>query len=171
MTSGVEERRRLGRQGLVVSSVGLGCMSMSQSYGPADETESLATLDRALGLGVDFWDTADAYGEGHNERLLGRALAGRRESVVLATKFGIVHDDSPDTYICGRPEYVRSSCEASLARLGTDYIDLYYQHRVDPMVPIEDTVGAMAELVAAGKVRFLGLSEASADSLRRAAAV
>jgi len=171
MTSGIEGSRRLGTQGLVVSSLGLGCMSMSQSYGPADETESLATLDRALELGVNFWDTADAYGEGHNERLLGRALTGRRERVVVATKFGIVHDDSPDTYICGRPDYVRSSCDASLGRLGTDYIDLYYQHRVDPNVPIEDTVGAMAELVTAGKVRFLGLSEASAESLQRASAV
>ena len=162
--------RRLGNQGLVVSAVGLGCMSMSQAYGPADEADSLATIDRALELGVCFLDTADAYGDGHNELLLGRALQGRRDRVVLATKFGILKDRATASRVSGRPEYVRACCEASLQRLGTDHIDLYYQHRVDPEVPIEDTVGAMAELVQAGKVRFLGLSEASADSLQRAMA-
>lgn len=162
--------RRLGSQGLVVSAIGLGCMSMSQAYGPADEKDSLATIDRALELGVCFLDTANAYGEGHNEKLLARALEGRRDRVVLATKFGVVRDGAMASGISGRPEYVRSCCEESLQRLSTDHIDLYYQHRVDPQVPIEDTVGAMAELVRAGKVRFLGLSEASSDSLERAAA-
>ncbi len=145
-------------------------MSMSQSYGSADEPESLATIDRALELGVFFLDTANAYGDGHNERLLGRALAGRRDRVVLATKFGIRKDSPGATPICGRPAYVRECCEQSLQRLGVDHIDLYYQHRVDATVPIEETVGAMAELVQEGKVRYLGLSEASVDSLERAAA-
>ncbi|NNM97494.1 MAG: aldo/keto reductase, partial [Candidatus Dormibacteraeota bacterium] len=145
-------------------------MSMSQSYGSADEPESLATIDRALELGVFFLDTANAYGDGHNERLLGRALAGRRDGVVLATKFGIRKDSPGATPICGRPAYVRECCEQSLQRLGVDHIDLYYQHRVDATVPIEETVGAMAELVQEGKVRYLGLSEASVDSLERAAA-
>ncbi len=163
--------RRLGQGGPEVSALGLGCMGMSQSYGPADEAESLRTLDRALELGVYFWDTADAYGGGANERLLARALRGRRERVFLATKFGIRNDDTMASSICGRPDYVRSSCEGSLARLETDHIDLYYQHRVDPEVPIEETVGTMAELVREGKVRHLGLSEASADSLRRACSV
>ncbi|HVB52949.1 MAG TPA: aldo/keto reductase, partial [Candidatus Acidoferrales bacterium] len=163
--------RRLGNQGLVVSAVGLGCMGMSQAYGLADEEESLATLDRALELGVFFLDTADAYGDGHNERLVGRAIQGRRDRFVVATKFGVVKDGPMAGGVSGRPEYVRSCCEASLLRLNTDHIDLYYQHRVDPEVPIEDTVGAMAGLVQAGQVRFLGLSEASADSLERAAAV
>ncbi len=163
--------RRLGRGGAEVSALGLGCMGMSQSYGPADEAESLRTLDRALELGVFFLDTADAYGDGANERLLARALRGRRGRVFLATKFGIRHDGPMGSSICGRPEYVRSSCEASLARLETDHIDLYYQHRVDPDVPIEETVGAMAELVSEGKVRHLGLSEASSDSLTRACSV
>jgi aryl-alcohol dehydrogenase-like predicted oxidoreductase len=164
--------RTLG-QGLEVSAQGLGCMGMSQIYGPADETESLATIDRALELGVTFLDTADVYGLGHNEQLVGRAIAGRREEVVLATKFGIVRraDDSSFRGVDGRPEYVRSACDASLERLGVDRIDLYYQHRADPQVPIEETVGAMAELVAAGKVRHLGLSEAAADTIRRAHAV
>ncbi len=164
-------QRQLGSAGLTVSALGLGCMGMSQAYGPADEQESLATLERALELGVNFLDTADAYGQGHNERLIGAAIRGRRDRFVLATKFGIRRDGTMAQGICGRPDYVRSSCAASLARLGTDHIDLYYQHRVDPEVPIEETVGAMAELVAEGKVRFLGLSEASSDSLRRAQSV
>jgi aryl-alcohol dehydrogenase-like predicted oxidoreductase len=165
--------RRALRQGLEVSAQGLGCMGMSQIYGPADETESLATIARALELGVTFLDTADVYGLGHNEELVGRAIAGQRDDVVLATKFGIVRraDDQSFRGINGRPEYVRSACDASLARLGVDHIDLYYQHRADPNVPIEDTVGAMAELVAAGKVRHLGLSEAAADTIRRSHAV
>jgi aryl-alcohol dehydrogenase-like predicted oxidoreductase len=161
--------RKLGRQGLTVSALGLGCMGMSQSYGPGDEKESIATIQRAIDLGVFFLDTANVYGEGENERLVGVALAGRRDQVVLASKFGIVRDDGSRD-VSGRPEYVRSCCDGSLARLGVEYIDLYYQHRVDPDVPIEETVGAMSELVQAGKVRFLGLSEASVDSLERAAA-
>lgn len=171
MSPGAFPTRRLGQEGLVVSALGLGCMGMSQAYGPADEAGSSATIDRALELGIFFLDTANAYGDGHNERLVGRAIAGRRDQVVLATKFGIVRDGAMAGSISGRPEYVRSCCEESLQRLNTDYIDLYYQHRVDPEVPIEETVGAMAELVGAGKVRFLGLSEASADSLERAAAI
>jgi len=145
-------------------------MGMSQVYGPADETESLATIDRALELGITFLDTADVYGLGHNEKLVGRAIAGRRDDVVLATKFGIVRraDDSSFRGVNGRPEYVGNACDASLKRLGVDSIDLYYQHRADPQVPIEDTVGAMAELVAVGKVRHLGLSEAAANTIRRA---
>jgi aryl-alcohol dehydrogenase-like predicted oxidoreductase len=165
--------RRLGTKGLTVSALGLGCMGMSEFYGPGDETEALATLDRALALGVTFLDTADMYGPFTNEELLGRALRGRRDQVVLATKFGIVRDLESRMVraISGRPEYVRQACEASLRRLGVDTIDLYYQHRVDPSVPIEDTVGAMAELVRAGKVRHLGLSEAGVETLRRAHAV
>jgi aryl-alcohol dehydrogenase-like predicted oxidoreductase len=159
----------LGWQGLIVSTLGLGCMSISQSYGPADEQESIATIHRAIELGTFFLDTANVYGNGHNERLVGRAIADRRDKVILATKFGLRQDDG-SLDIDGRPTYVKSSCDASLARLGVEYIDLYYQHRVDPAVPIEDTVGAMAELVQAGKVRYLGLSEASIDSLKRAAA-
>jgi len=164
--------RALG-QDLEVSAQGLGCMGMSQIYGPADETESLATIARALELGVTFLDTADVYGLGHNEQLVGRAIAGHRDDVVLATKFGIVRraDDQSFRGINGRPEYARTACDASLERLGVDHIDLYYQHRADPNVPIEDTVGAMAELVAAGKVRHLGLSEAAPDTIRRAHAV
>jgi aryl-alcohol dehydrogenase-like predicted oxidoreductase len=161
--------RVLGRQGLIVSALGLGCMGMSQSYGPADEQESIATIHRAIELGMFLLDTANVYGDGHNERLVGRAIADRRDKVILATKFGLKRDDgSLDT--SGRPAYVKACCDESLARLGVEYIDLYYQHRVDPEVPIEDTVGAMAELVQAGKVRYLGLSEASVDSLERAAA-
>jgi len=163
--------RTLGSEGLTTSAVGLGCMGMSQSYGPADEAESLATVRRALDLGITLLDTADVYGDGHNERLVGRAIAGRRDEVVLATKFSLSRRPGGTMAVNGRPENVRACCDASLSRLGTDVIDLYYQHRVDPTVPIEDTVGAMAELVAAGKVRHLGLSEASAGTLRRAAAV
>lgn len=163
--------RTLGRSGLEVSALGLGCMGMSQSYGSGDEAESVATIHRALELGVTFLDTADVYGPHTNEELVGRALAGRRDEVVLATKFGIVRDPGgPLRGVRGDPSYVRECCEASLRRLGTDVIDLYYQHRADPDVPIEDTVGAMAELVAAGKVRHLGLSEVAPDTLGRAAA-
>jgi aryl-alcohol dehydrogenase-like predicted oxidoreductase len=160
--------RTLGRQGLTVSALGLGCMGMSQSYGPGNERESIATIHRAIELGMFFLDTANVYGEGENERLVGRAIADRRDKVILASKFGILRDDG-SRGVNGRPEYVKASCEASLSRLGVDYIDLYYQHRVDPEVPIEDTVGAMAELAQAGKVRYLGLSEASVDSIERAA--
>jgi aryl-alcohol dehydrogenase-like predicted oxidoreductase len=149
---------------------GLGCMGMSQSYGPADEDESIATIHRAIDIGVFFLDTADVYGAGHNEQLVGRAIKGRRDDVVLATKFSL-SPGSGGMRINGKPDYVRSACDASLQRLGVDHIDLYYQHRVDPEVPIEDTVGAMAGLVEAGKVRHLGLSEASAATLRRASAV
>ncbi|MFC4585796.1 aldo/keto reductase [Sphaerisporangium corydalis] len=161
--------RTLGREGLTVSATGLGCMGMSQGYGAADDTESIATLHRAVDLGVTLLDTAMSYGRGHNEKLLGRALAGRRDKVVLATKFGIIRGDD-GVRVDGRPENVRTYCEASLARLGVDHIDLYYQHRVDPHVPIEETVGAMADLVAEGKVRHLGLCEASPGELERAAA-
>jgi len=163
--------RTLGSEGLEVSAQGLGCMGMSTAYGPADEAEATATVHRALDLGVTFLDTADMYGVGANEELVGRAIANRRDEVVLATKFGIVFSAGGSRSANGAPEYVREACEESLRRLGVDMIDLYYQHRADPDVPIEDTVGAMAELVAAGKVRYLGLSEASADTMRRAAAV
>ncbi|GEJ56902.1 aldo/keto reductase [Anaeromyxobacter diazotrophicus] len=164
--------RKLGRQGLTVSAVGLGCMGMSEFYGPGDEAESIATLHRALELGVTLLDTADMYGPFKNEELVGRALRGRRDQAVLATKFGNERRaDGSWVGINGRPEYVRRACDASLARLGVDHVDLYYQHRVDPTVPIEETVGAMAELVKAGKVRFLGLSEAAPATLRRAHAV
>jgi aryl-alcohol dehydrogenase-like predicted oxidoreductase len=147
-------------------------MGMSEFYGPAGEDESVATIHRALELGITFLDTADMYGRGHNEQLVGRAIHGRRDQVFLATKFGIVRSDDPSQRgISGRPEYVREACDASLLRLGVDTIDLYYQHRVDTSVPIEETVGAMAELVAAGKVRFLGLSEAAPVTIRRAAAI
>ena len=163
------ERRELGEQGLETSTLGLGCMGMSEFYGPSDEEDSIATIHRALELGVDFLDTADMYGRGENERLLSRALVGRRDDVTLATKFGIVRSDDPaDRGINGRPEYVREAIDASLRRLGTDHVDLYYQHRVDPEVPIEETVGAMAEAVEGGKVRYLGLSEASPETIRRA---
>jgi aryl-alcohol dehydrogenase-like predicted oxidoreductase len=166
------QQRRLGSQGLQVSAIGLGCMGMSQSYGPADEQQSLATIHRALDLGVSFLDTADMYGPFTNERLVGRAVAGHREEVVLATKFG--NQRRPDgswVGINGRPDYVHQACDASLQRLGVDHIDLYYQHRVDRAVPVEETWGAMAELVQAGKVRFLGISEAAPATLRRANAV
>jgi aryl-alcohol dehydrogenase-like predicted oxidoreductase len=165
--------RTLGANGPQVSALGLGCMGMSEFYGPRDEQESVATLERALELGITFWDTSDAYGPHTNEELLGRVLKGRRDQVFLATKFGIVRDPSDPGArgISGRPEYVRKAVEGSLRRLDTDHIDLYYQHRVDRMVPIEETVGAMADLVREGKVRFLGLSEASAASIDRAAKV
>jgi aryl-alcohol dehydrogenase-like predicted oxidoreductase len=162
--------RALGTQGLVVSAEGLGCMGMSEFYGTGDEAEAIATIRHALELGVDFLDTADMYGPYTNERLVGEAIADRRGDVILATKFGIVRDseDPRSRGVNGRPEYVHSACDASLRRLGVEHIDLYYQHRVDPDVPIEETVGAMAELVDAGKVRFLGLSEAAPETIRRA---
>jgi aryl-alcohol dehydrogenase-like predicted oxidoreductase len=163
------ETRALGQQGLRVPEQGLGCMGMSQSYGSVDEAEAMATIHRALDLGVTFLDTADVYGPFTNERLVGRALAGRRDGVVVATKFGNVRgEDGSFLGVRGDPEYVRQACDASLGRLGIDVIDLYYQHRVDPSVPIEETVGAMMGLVEAGKVRYLGLSEAGPDTIRRA---
>jgi len=166
------EKRRLGKVGPEVSVLGLGCMGMSEFYGPTDEAESTATLERALELGINFLDTADAYGRGANEELVGRFLRDRRDEVVLATKFAIVRDEKGNFLgISGKPEYVKSACEASLKRLGVETIDLYYQHRVDPETPIEDTVGAMAELVKEGKVRFLGLSEAPPEEIRKAAGV
>ena len=171
-------RRRLGRgtstlPSLECSAIGLGCMGMSEFYGPSDDAESLKTLHHALDIGVDFLDTADMYGSGENERLLAKLLKTRRREVVLATKFGFMRDpnDPGARPVNGRPEYVKQAADASLLRLGVDHIDLYYQHRVDPNVPIEETVGAMAELVKAGKVRYLGLSEASAATLRRASRV
>jgi aryl-alcohol dehydrogenase-like predicted oxidoreductase len=165
------KKRKLGSQGLVVSELGLGCMGMSQFYGPRDDIESTATLERAIELGLDFFDTADVYGAGHNEELVGQVLRKHRDKVIIATKFGNQVLPDGKRAINGRPEYVRSACEASLKRLGVDHIDLYYQHRVDKNVPIEETVGAMADLVRQGKVRYLGLSEASAKTVRRAHAV
>ena len=165
--------RKLGQHGPDVSILGLGCMGMSEFYGPGDEKESIATLERALDLGITFWDTSDVYGPHTNEELLGRVLQGRRDKVFLATKFGIVRDPNDPTArgANGRPDYVRKSIDASLRRLKTDHVDLYYQHRVDRSVPIEETVGAMADLVKEGKVRHLGLSEAGAETIRRAAKV
>lgn len=164
---------KLGSQGAEVSRLGLGCMGMSYAYGTTNDTESAATLHRALDLGVTFLDTADIYGFGANEELIGRTIADRRDEVFLATKFGITGDPLTDAVrgVNGSPGYVRSAIDASLRRLGVDHVDLYYQHRADPDVPVEETVGAMAELVEAGKVRYLGLSEASADTIRRAHAV
>ena len=167
-------KRTLGPRGPEVSEIGLGCMGMSAFYGPADEPEARATIERALDLGCNFLDTSDMYGPHTNERLVGSAIAARRDEVFLATKFGIKlqrEDDLLSRTVDGTPEYVREACDASLERLGVDHIDLYYQHRVDPDTPIEDTVGAMAELVEAGKVRHIGLSEASAQTIRRAHAV
>ena len=167
------EFRNLGTRGLVVSALGLGCMGMSEFYGSTDDRESLATIDRALELGINFLDTADVYGPFKNEELVGKALKGRRDKVVLATKFGIVRDPNNPAArgVSGKADYVRKACKASLRRLGVETIDLYYQHRVDPATPIEETVSAMAELVKEGKVRYLGLSEAGPETLRRAAKI
>src|SRR5436305_2442200 len=163
---------KLGAPGLVVCALGLGCMGMSECYGAGDEQESIATIHRSIELGCTFLDTADMYGSGKNEELVGRAIKDRRQKVVLATKCGKVRGTNGEFLgVKGTPEYVKQACDASLKRLGTDVIDLYYQHRVDKTVPIEDTVGAMADLVKAGKVRYLGLSEASAKTIRRAHAV
>jgi aryl-alcohol dehydrogenase-like predicted oxidoreductase len=166
------DRRQLGKSGVTVSAIGLGCMGMSQSYGPGDEAESIATIHRALDIGVNFLDTAAAYGGGANERLVGQAIRGRRDEVVLATKCGIIRgpDGIPNT-LDGSPSHIKESCDASLDHLKVDAIDLFYLHRVDPKVPIEDSVGAMADLVRAGKVKHLGLSEASPATIRRAVRV
>ncbi|TCT03281.1 aldo/keto reductase [Aquabacter spiritensis] len=166
------DRRPLGRSGLTVSALGLGCMGMSEFYGPSDDDASLATLEAALDAGITFFDSSDMYGWGHNETLIGRFLKGRRDKVVLATKFGVVRGPNGEWLgIDGRPDHVRAACEASLTRLGVEVIDVYYQHRVDPKTPIEDTVGAMARLVDEGKVRALGLSECAVETFQRANAV
>jgi aryl-alcohol dehydrogenase-like predicted oxidoreductase len=162
------EKRKLGSQGLEVSEFGLGCMGMSQFYGPRDDQESAATLERAAELGINFFDTADVYGVGHNEELVGRVLKNHRDRVIIATKFANQVLPDGKRVINGRPEYVRSACDASLKRLGIEHLDLYYQHRVDRNIPIEETIGAMAELVRVGKVRYLGMSEAGAKTIRRA---
>jgi len=165
------EQRKLGTQGLTVSAIGLGCMQMSGNYGPADEAEGIKTIHEALDLGINFFDTAEIYGPFENEKLVGRALKGKRDQAVIATKFGFAYDGAKPIGTNSRPENVKAACEGSLQRLGVDHIDLLYQHRVDKAVPIEDTVGAMADLVKAGKVRYIGLSEASAATIRRAHAV
>ncbi len=162
------QQRTLGLNGPAVSALGLGCMSMSSWYGPADEAEAIATIHRARDLGATFLDTADVYGDGHNEQLVGKAVRGFRGEMVIATKFGGARDKDGRRYINGRPEHVKQACDASLLRLGMDVIDLYYQHRVDPTTPIEETVGAMTDLVRVGKVRYLGLSEAAPATIRRA---
>ncbi len=162
------KQRTLDSSRLVVSALGLGCMSMSSVYGPADESEAIGTIHRAHDLGATFLDTADVYGDGHNEQLVGKAVRGFRSEMVIATKFASARDKDGKRYINGRPEYVKQACDASLQRLGMDVIDLYYQHRVDPTTPIEETVGAMADLVRVGKIRYLGLSEAAPATIRRA---
>ena len=166
------QKRTLGKDGPEIATIGLGCMGMSEFYGDSDEAQSIETIHQALGLGINFFDTADMYGSGHNEKLVGRALKGRRDQAIIATKFGVLRGEGGSfDGVSGRPEYVAKACDASLERLGVDVIDLYYQHRVDPQTPIEDTVGAMAQLVEAGKVRYLGLSEAGPDTIRRAVEV